>query len=359
MSAWAATRFDGRAAAGQIVLLSIDGDALAIASRTGIERVPIAQVGVPEAFENAPRMLHLPGGATLEVPDPDRTLPRALEAAGVKTSWVVRLQKAWAVALASLVLVVALGAAFYVFGIPAAARYAVDAIPIEYEQQLGENLLGVITRNYEPTALDAKRRASIETRFREAAARIAPGVDVRLEFRAGDRNAFALPGGIIVLLDDLVVFAKDDDAVLGVLGHELGHVVHRHSMRQLAQALGTAAFASLVWGDFSSVAANVPVILGVLRYGREFEEESDRFAIDFLAKSDISPRPLHDFFVSLTKEDEAKGGDKDAAGTSRPSRRRPGAEPPDFLSSHPSHAARIERLRAAAEAYEARGAKPR
>jgi Zn-dependent protease with chaperone function len=357
VNGWSATRFDGRAAAGEIARLSIDGDALSIASHNGVERVPIAQVRVPEPFEHAPRMLHLPGGATLEVPDPDRTLPQALAAAGVTTSWVVRLQKAWTVALACLVLVVALGAAFYVFGIPAAARYAVEAIPPEYEQRLGENLLELLTREYEPSALDAKRRAALEARFRDAASRIAPGANVRLEFRAGDRNAFALPGGIIVLLDDLVVFAKDDDAVLGVLGHELGHVVHRHSLRQLAQALGTAAFASLVWGDFSTVAANVPVILGVLRYGREFEEEADRFAIDFLARSGISPRPLHDFFVALTKEEPPA---RDDAGTrAQGTRRRASAEPPDFLSSHPNHRARIERLRAAIQAYEAGAATPR
>ena len=104
----------------------------------------------------------------------------------------------------------------------------------------------------------------------------APGVDVRVEFRAGEVNAFALPGGIIVVFDELVELAGDDERVLGVLGHELGHVVHRHSTRQLIQALGIAALAGVVWGDFSSVASNVPLILGVMRYGRAFEHRGGR-----------------------------------------------------------------------------------
>ena len=341
---WPATRFDGRSAAGDVVLVQIDGDALVITSRTALERVAIADVNVAEAFEFAPRMLALPGGTTLEVPDAMRTLPAALAAVGKRPSWIVRMQRAWAAVTIALLLTVAAGVWSYVEGLPIAARAVADALPHAFDRRIGENVLELLDRHtLQPSKLSSARQAEIAARFRKAAAVAAPGTDVRVEFRAGMVNAFALPGGIVVLFDELVEMANDDDRVLGVLGHELGHVVHRHSTRQLAQALGLAAIAGVVWGDFSSIATNVPLVLGVMRYGRAFEEEADEFAIALLRANGLSPRPLHDFFVSL------QGSDK----------RRTKTSVPDFLSTHPDVGSRIERLRREIDAHERAMEKPR
>src|SRR5262249_57927764 len=95
-------------------------------------------------------------------------------------------------------------------------------------------------------------------------------------------NALTLPGGIILVLDGLVRFAGDDDAVLAVLGHELGHVVHKHSVRQVLQSVGVGAVAGLLWGDFSGVAASVPIVFGMLSYSRGVEREAHEFALAFL-----------------------------------------------------------------------------
>jgi Zn-dependent protease with chaperone function len=335
---WAATRFDGRSASGDVVLLRIVGDTLEIMSRNTLELVPLAQVAVGEAFEHAPRMLGLPGGRTLEVPDAQRSLPAALAAAGKRPSWIVRAQRAWPAAVIALGMLVAAGLWTYVVGLPIAARHVAHALPADFERRIGENVLELLDANrLEASHLAPERRARIEDRFQKAAALAAPGVEVRVEFRAGPVNAFALPGGIIVVFDELVERAGDDDRVLGVLGHELGHVVHRHSTRQLLQSLGLAAIAGLVWGDFSSIASNVPLILGVMRYGRAFEHEADDFAVAFLRANNLSPRPLYEFFLRIQGLEE---------------RRRPG-QIPDFLSTHPDPYTRVERMRREVEAYEA------
>ncbi len=335
---FAATRFNGRSAAGEIVLLRFDTDTLVVLGRASVERFPIADLAVSEGFAHAPRMIGLPDGNTLEIADPQRTLPAALEAAGVRTSWVVRLQRKWGAVVAALVLLVGLGTWAYVDGVPAASRVIASALPPTLERQLGENVFALLERQWlKPTTLDPGQRERIAARFRDAAQVAAPGVQVRIEFRAGQLNAFALPGGIIVVMDELVRLAGSDERVLGVLGHELGHVVGRHSTRQLAQALGTGALAGLLWGDFSTVAANVPIVLGVMRYGREFEEEADAFAIAFLRASDVSPRALYEFLQSVRARESRRGRD----------------DTPDFLSTHPGIGARIERLRRAMEEFEA------
>ena len=334
---WVATRFDGRSAAGEAVVLHIDDSALVITSQASLDRIPLADIDAPEAFEAAPRMLALPDGYTLEVPDGERTLPAALAAAGKRPSWVVRMQAAWPVVALALLLTFAGGVWTYVEGLPLTAHAIAKALPPAFDRRIGENLLALLDGNaLQASTLPADRKAKIEQRFREAASVAAPGVAVRIEFRSGQVNAFALPGGIVVLFDELVELSDDDDRVMGVLGHELGHIVHRHSTRQLVQALGLAAIAGVVWGDFSALVTNVPLVLGLMRYGHAFEEEADTFAIALLRANGMSPRPLHDFFVSLLGSEKRRGSD----------------EIPAFLTTHPDVGTRIDRLRRETDAYE-------
>ncbi|MDH5287535.1 MAG: M48 family metallopeptidase [Betaproteobacteria bacterium] len=324
---WAATRFDGRSGAGEIVAVAIDGGVLRLASRQRVERYRLAELRIAESFEHAPTMVVLPGGATLEIRDPERTLGAALAVAGLRPSLVVRLQRNWAAALACLVVLVGLLAWGYVNGLPLLARAVTSVIPADVERRMGESVLEVLdARSLKPSGLPLARSQAIARAFAAAAARSAPGVAVRLEFRAGPANAFALPGGAIVLFDGLVKTAESDDEVLGALGHELGHVVHRHSTRQFVQVLGVAAVASLLWGDFSSVAANAPLLMGAFRYGREFEREADEYAIAFMRDNGMPVEALDSLFARLEKE-------------------RGAGLLPDFATTHPSTAERRERVR--------------
>jgi predicted Zn-dependent protease len=325
---WPGTRFDGRSAAGEIVTVSLDGTALRIVSRTRLDRVPLDEVRVAETFSHAPAMIGLPGGATLELCDGDQTFGAAIEALGRRVSPVVRLQRHGPFALAALVALLALLAWAYQSGLPRAARALVSVLPMSVEQRLGERILPLIDQRLRRSTLPDEQRASLERAFKEAADKAAPGVAVRLEFRQGPPNALALPGGTIVITDSLVGLANSDDELLGALGHELGHVVHRHSMRQLAQALGVAAMASLLWGDPWNVAINVTTALGVFHYSREFGREADDHAIAFMHANGLSVRALDRIFARLEVE------------------RGRGALP-DFLSTHPSTEERRQRFREA------------
>ena len=107
----------------------------------------------------------------------------------------------------------------------------------------------------------------------------------------GGFNAFALPGGSIVVLDGLVENGTDVQ-VLGVLGHELGHVAERHAMRNVLQTASMGVLAGLLWGDVSGILANAPVLVGTLHHSREFEREADAFAVRFLRASGHGTEPL-------------------------------------------------------------------
>ena len=334
-----AFRFDGRRAEGLPVLLRIENASLVVETPTGtvLEREPLDLAVISEPFAHTPRLIGLRSGATLEVPDEDRRFARALHDAGVRLSLVVRLQRRWPAVIVALAALVALLAWVYVKGLPAAAHWAAFALPPKFEERMGAELLAVLDKHHlRPSRLDPAQRTRIAGRFAGAATSTAPGVRYQLEFRttADDQiNAMALPGGIIILLDGLVKLADDEGRVLGVLGHELGHVAHKHSTREMLQSIGVGAIAGLLWGDFSGAAASLPLALGVLRYSREFEREADEFAVAFLRAQGLSARPLHDFFLKVREVESEAGTDGI----------------PDFLSTHPPTEERLERLRVAPE----------
>jgi predicted Zn-dependent protease len=335
LSGFPAFRFDGRHADAMPVMLRLDDGSLLVETVEGtlLEREGLDRAVVSEPFRHAPRVVWLPSGAVLEVPDTDRSFACQLEGAGVRPSLAVRLQQRWpAVVLALAVIAATLGLAYFK-GLPAAAHWLAFKLPPRLEARMGGQVLAVLDKHYlKPSRLDPARRTELALRFASAAAATAPGVSYRLEFRSAGKdgvNAMALPGGTIILLDGLVKLAGNEDAVLGVLGHELGHVVHKHSLRQLLQSVGVGTLASLLWGDFSGVAASVPVVLGMLSYSRDFERDADEFAIALLRAQRVSAQPLYEFFFKVSELESRLGL----------------ARIPDFMSTHPSTERRLDRLR--------------
>ena len=327
--------YDGRTAEARAVDLTIEDDQLVLVDASGslVLRAAVASVGLSEPFRKAPRMVNFSGGETLQVNDaPEVT--QALGAAGRPPPLVARLQASWPLSAVASLLVVALLIYAYMVGLPAGARWAAPSIPQQVQQRMGEALLELIDqRSLQSSKLPEARRSAIAGRFSAMAQAAAPDSPYRLEFRTARQqedkiNAFALPGGIIVLLDGLVDAADNDDQVIGVLGHELGHVVHHHSMQRLLQVVGLGALTGLAWGDFSGVAANVPLVLGIFRYSRADERAADEFAVRLLRSGGLTAQPLIEFFEII----QAKHG-------------KYMAEVPDFLSSHPAAADRIEWLR--------------
>lgn len=157
-------------------------------------------------------------------------------------------------------------------------------------------------------------------------------------------NAFALPGGQVFLTYGLLRLLKTEDEVAGVLGHEIGHVVGRHSAEQMAKAKLTQGISSAVimatsdgsMGGNPQLAAMVGQLINT-RYGRDHELESDRLGVEFLINAGYDPAGMIQVMKVL----------KEAAGS--------GPRPPEFMSSHPDPGNRIEVIRAEIEKYRRAG----
>ncbi|RPI91569.1 MAG: M48 family peptidase [Chloroflexi bacterium] len=151
-------------------------------------------------------------------------------------------------------------------------------------------------------------------------------------------NAFALPGGQVFITRALYDKLETEGELAGVLGHEIGHVIGRHSAEQIAKAqlteglTGAAVIAAYDPDNPASVnSAQVAVLIGQLinlRFGREDELESDYLGVCFMNDSGYDPNELVGVMEVL-----------ESAQT--------GARPPEFFSTHPDPGNRIQRIEAA------------
>jgi Zn-dependent protease with chaperone function len=132
-------------------------------------------------------------------------------------------------------------------------------------------------------------------------------------------NAFAAPGGQIVLVEGLIEHATSPDEVAAVLGHEIGHVEARDATRGALRAAGSAGLLSMVFGDFAGGTAAVVIAEYTLNasYTREAEAEADTYAHNMMDAAGVSTKGMADFFGSLA---DLEGSMPDL---------------PIYLSSHP------------------------
>ncbi|MBC8037871.1 MAG: M48 family metallopeptidase, partial [Rhizobiales bacterium] len=114
-------------------------------------------------------------------------------------------------------------------------------------------------------------------------------------------NAFAMPGGRIVITGELLRKAQAPEDVAGVLAHELGHVVNRHSEAQLIRATGLQLLIGIATGGGDTV-SSLAGVATILRYSRQAEAEADGFALKALENAAIDPLGLKRFFELVLKE---------------------------------------------------------
>lgn len=120
-------------------------------------------------------------------------------------------------------------------------------------------------------------------------------------------NAFTLPGGDIVFTDQLLTEARSVEEVVGVLGHELGHVRKRHILRSSLKGLGVFSGVVILQVLLGSQIANIIHMganIGTLSYSREHEEEADRFSFEILHRAGVSPNGFVDFFKRLSEQEK-------------------------------------------------------
>ncbi|MCB1103970.1 MAG: M48 family metallopeptidase [Opitutaceae bacterium] len=313
---------------------STDGQ-LTIQGQTLHQLVSLSKIRFSDRLGSVPRFLYLPDGGTIETADNaaiDAVL--AQQKGGRIASLIHLLEQHSRVAAAATLLVVAAVALTIKFGLPALAAITAERLPTEIEAHAGQVALSTIARVVAPSQLSGKEHRAIQARLDRLIELRPQRIEVKARFcslGAQYPNAFALPGGIIVLSDELIALADVDGELEAVLAHELGHLEYRHGMRSLLQNSFTLLLATVVTGDLSalsSVAGTIPFLILQNGYARQFEVEADAYAASLMDDAGIDRR----HFASILKKLEA----------SRP----PEGVDFSYLSTHPNTTERVNAITA-------------
>ncbi len=316
--------------------LTGNGNGPALETDHGAETLDPNMLGVSSRLGNVPRRVTLPDGRLFETADNDGIdiLFAAHRRHGRLAGWE---KFRWRLVGLAVVAVAAVAVAVR-WGLPLMADATAMLVPHAVEESISAQVLDALDFTmFDESKAPVDRQAGAQAIF----ARLVevgglPRERMQLLFRRGGAigaNALALPGGKIVLTDELLIVAANDDALAGILAHEIGHAVERHGLKRVLRAAGLAAMVTLIAGDVSGILDQViaaPAVLLDLAYSRGFELEADDYSIALMQAGGFDPRALADLLESKF----AKGDGSDAA--------------PGWLVTHPPTAERAARLRAAA-----------
>jgi Zn-dependent protease with chaperone function len=358
--------FDGRSSRARPVTLVLGatprGPQITLHALDGAQEVLTLthrQIGWPErwsAGKAPPRVaVDLGEHGSLQVDDV-AGWQAALAQTGHHASLAERMQTRWRVLLTVLLLAGGAIWAFYRWGTPWAAAQLTRQVPLSWELALSDKAMVQLDERYlKPSKLPRERQDALRARFDQLVAQMGPAQrryagynpKLALQFRSGmGPNAFALPGGTVVMTDDMVeqatkIAGTGDDALMGVLAHEIGHVMHRHTTRMVVEQGVLNIGLGMALGDVSTLVSS------------NHETESDCYAVALMRHAGLPTAPMADLLLGIDHEmadkiERASAPASAQAPASAPSVTRPRERQADWFSTHPDTAGRAARLKAGA-----------
>jgi len=206
-------------------------------------------------------------------------------------------------------------------------------LPDAWSKRVGEQMEASLVRNAKvcQTPGGTKAIATMLARLAEGNPDMPP-FRVRI-YDIPIMNAFALPGGHIVLTRGLLREASEPDEVAGVLAHEIGHVAHHHPEAQMIRIAGMQVLISVATGTSGGTnASSLAGLAAILKSTRDAEREADAYAVATLSATRIDPMALKRFFEKILKEEgKSLGGAFANLGT--------------IFSTHPVTTERIDQIK--------------
>lgn len=177
--------------------------------------------------------------------------------------------------------------------------------PIEKEKQLGDMVLEQMLGD-DPSCQPIKN-PSLDSAIWVISNRLLDSIGLTeydyniIVVRKSSVNAFALPGGHIVVHAGLIEFSENPEEVAAVLAHEMAHVEKRHVIDRLVKELGITVIFGVLTGGDAVILSEISKTVTSSYFSRRQEEEADDFALDLLHRCDISPRALGTLFRRMNR----------------------------------------------------------
>lgn len=341
MEIFRAVRFGpGRPPQGEPVSVGIDSSGLHLPSKKPEEeRIPFEQLRISAGGFDHDQMIltwrHGSQTGSLVVADPESKkrflshapplLTRQLSPWQRKPGGIPK--KTWAGGMLLLLLV--LIPLFLAVGVwrqsDRLSAWAIDRVSIDSEKKLG-NLIYDQTRLGLEILPDGEAAKTVN----EIGRRLTQGEAYPFEWHVAESpavNAFAIPGGHVVVFTGLIRAADSPEELAGILAHEIEHVAQRHTLKALVHNFGWQAVLAILLGEWGGGGplGEFAAEMGRLTFGRSQESEADLKGLARLKKAEIDPDGIITFFEKFSKEEEI---------------------PIPLLSTHPASADRVAALRA-------------
>lgn len=323
---------DGRSAARRRVELMLGAESLSILTGEGelLERWPYKGLKLLEEAHGLEetRLHHRAKGDGLLTVSGKDFLPRLESLAGRGLSGHRLMAPSRRGILLTLVLTV-LAVAGLGLGLPRLAAPLAALVPAPWEEALGEKVTAGLAGEH-PFCSGSPGTEALE----RLTSRIAAGAErpLRVRVQVSSRpqaNAFAAPGGRIIIMGGLIDLAETPEELAGVLAHEIAHGALRHPMQGLLRVAGLQLLSAALLGDTGALegaAAEFAKLMLVFSYTRSDELEADRLGVELLNRAGISGSGLPALLERI--------GGKGAA-----------QAPPALLSTHPHDAERAALIR--------------
>lgn len=330
------------------------------------ETITFHAVKVSPRIGNTTRYIEFPDGAVFETEDNDAidTIIKRFSSSHYPNI-VHRLESSKQLVVITLLTMILLGWGFIQFGIPHFSREVAMLLTDEQTKYLGVDLLKTMDKHMlEESELDPQRQRELQSVFQSLLETLHKD-NIRLVFRKSEHigaNAFALPDGTILFTDDMVALADENEEIISIMLHEIGHLQHRHSLRMAIQGFSLAIFITAITGDVSassSIVTSLPAVLIESGYSREMETEADTYSLLYMLGHKINP--IH--FATIMRKLEASNtytykkclkdnkSIQTCLGEAMQSREQTKADSEslgNYFSSHPGTDERIQRFEKAA-----------
>lgn len=211
-------------------------------------------------------------------------------------------------------------------------RSQLTLLPESQMASLGDQAF-LSLREQTPTLRDPQANTYVECVARALTREVGGQWEVAV-FKDDSANAFALPGGKIGVNSGMLAVAANQHQLATVIAHEVSHVLARHTNERLSQELAVQQGLNLIQAAANPTSPTGQAVMGLLGVGAEYgvlkpysrvqESEADLMGLDLMAKAGFDPNESIRLWVNMDKAT--------------------GAQPAEFMSTHPSHATRIQDL---------------
>jgi Zn-dependent protease with chaperone function len=359
--------YDSKSSQRRECFLHLNDSQQLVAKGIDIGAIPLANVSISSRIGDSTRFITFPDGAVFETLD-NNAVDALLSKTDSSPHWLFihYWERNRKLILLSVVGMVGFTYLLVAFGIPMMSRSLAHALPASVSVKLAGEVLETLDEIvFTPTNLSEQRQRELSNQFNNLSVGLNE-FQLKIHFRKGNvigANAFALPDGAVVMTDELIELTDNDLELQSVMLHEIGHIVHRHSLQRLIENSSTTLIIVWLTGDIeagSSWSAILPTLLLQSGYSRDIEREADGYALDRMLTTGISPQHFASIMKKLDsfKSHDNAGEESDNHGPG-PAKDENSSEQTqekdedgrhwlDYISSHPPTTSRIKRFEDAA-----------